>query len=175
MLGDTLSDAHYKRDLSLKSLLDTGGSDRGAMLQLEIISGSQAQRHIRDEESGSSGSSLSDTLRYVLEDGKVEMGLASLLGVCSTNNLGAYVHAMSFCFNMSIASRRDIFVPYSIACWAWNLSRGQPSNQPAAKTQVEGYWSVYLRSLPASETLEEHLGVGIDAEVLDGLGVRRVG
>lgn len=43
---------------------------------------------IRDEERSSGCSSLLDSVGDVLEDGQVEMCLASLLGVCSTNNLG---------------------------------------------------------------------------------------
>lgn len=45
--------------------------------------------NIRDEKCGGSGASLLDSVGDVLEDGEVEMRATGLLGVGSTNNLGA--------------------------------------------------------------------------------------
>jgi hypothetical protein len=56
-------------------------------------------------------------------------------------------------------------IPYSMACCAWKLDAGS-----AWDTSL---WvaSVRLRSLLASEALEQDLCVAVDAQVLDGLGV----
>lgn len=65
-----------------------------------------------------------------------------------------------------IFSRRSVRrIPYSIACWAWKLCT--VSAIPTGKS-----YSLYSRSLPSSEALEEHLCIAVDAEVLDGFGVR---
>jgi hypothetical protein len=50
---------------------------------------------IRDEKTGSGSTSLPDGFLDVLEDGEAKVSLASLLGVCSTNNLGAYSYRLS--------------------------------------------------------------------------------
>lgn len=93
MLRNSLGDADGERDLSLESLLDTGGGQRGAWDGWSVLSGGIIERiyegRIRDEKSSGGGSSLLDGFGDVLEDGQVEMCLASLLGVCATNNLGS--------------------------------------------------------------------------------------
>jgi hypothetical protein len=90
MLGNTLSDTHDERDLGVQSLLDSGSSQRRAIIISRMPLKDLDNRNIRDEDGGGSGASLLDGLRDILEDGKVEMRLAGLLGVCSTNNLGSY-------------------------------------------------------------------------------------
>lgn len=71
---------------------------------------------VRDEETSSSGTSLLDGFTNVLEDREAEVSLTSLLGVCSTDDLGACLSSVSFCHMY----HRDIdiakTVPYSIAC-----------------------------------------------------------
>ena len=49
-------------------------------------------RHsLRDEESSGGGTSLLDSIGDILEDGETKMGLASLLGIRTTNDLGACI------------------------------------------------------------------------------------
>lgn len=53
-----------------------------------------------------------------------------------------------------------------MACLAWKLqSRQHAAQLPASE--------IHSRALLSREALEQHLGVAVDAEVLDGLGVLR--
>lgn len=97
MLGDTLSNADNERDLGGDGLLDTGGGQRGAVCWgvnsvLLICSSKLLSRRddVRDEDGGGSSASLLDGLADVAEDGETEVLLAGLLGVRSTDDLGAY-------------------------------------------------------------------------------------
>lgn len=58
-------------------------------ITIEICRSFRGGCRIRDKKRGSGSSRLLDGLGDVLEDGQVEMCLASLLGVRSTNNLGS--------------------------------------------------------------------------------------
>lgn len=96
MLRNSLGDADGEGDLGLESLFDTGGGQRRALFLGGQVSlchcilkfKREVRVRIRDEERSSGCSRLLDGVGDVLEDGQVEMCLASLLGVCSTNNLG---------------------------------------------------------------------------------------
>jgi hypothetical protein len=76
------------RASSIPAAARGGLSDRWSVSSGDIIFRIDEGR-IRDEERSGGGSSLLDGVGDVLEDGQVEMCLASLLGVCSTNNLGS--------------------------------------------------------------------------------------
>jgi hypothetical protein len=89
MLGDTLSDADDKGNLSLDGLLDTGGGNGRAILSLAVVMIRLNLRSLRDENSRSRGASLFNGLGDILEDGQVQMGRAGLLGVGAANNLGS--------------------------------------------------------------------------------------
>jgi hypothetical protein len=108
VLGDTLSDTDNEGQLGLNGLLDRGGGKRRG-----------------DEDGGGVTSSLLHGLGNGAEDGETEMALAGLLGVGSSNDLGAVVDGL---------------------------------------LGVEG-------SLLSGEALEEHLGVGVDLQVVDGISV----
>jgi hypothetical protein len=77
VLGDTLSDTDNETDLSLNGLLDTLGSDRG-----------------RDEDGGSGSASLLDSIGDGCEDGLAQVCLAGLLGVGTTDDLGAVLNGL---------------------------------------------------------------------------------
>jgi hypothetical protein len=93
MLRNSLGDADGEGDLGLESLFDTGGGQGRALVVVSITYGSRLKSggcsRIRDEKRSSGSSRLLDGLGDVLEDGQVEMCLASLLGVCSTDDLGS--------------------------------------------------------------------------------------
>lgn len=108
VLGDTLSDTDHKGQLGLNGLLDRGGSKRRG-----------------NEDGGGVASGLLHGLGDGAEDGETEMGLAGLLGVGSSNDLGAVVNGL---------------------------------------LGVEG-------SLLSGESLVQHLGVGVDLQVVDGVGI----
>lgn len=77
VLGDTLSDTDNEGELGRDSLLDRGGGKRRG-----------------DEDGGGVASGLLHGLGNGAEDGEVEMGLASLLGVGTTDDLGAVVDGL---------------------------------------------------------------------------------
>lgn len=129
MLRDTLGDADSQGNLSEESFLDTSGSQRGAAKQLEkrsSVATMELGSGLRNEDGSGTGAGLLYTLRDVLEDGKVKMSLASLFGVGTTNNLGACVFIVSINYTRYVRARlgrheSSLFVPYSMACWAWKL------------------------------------------------------
>lgn len=108
VLGDTLSDTHDERELGLDGLLDRGGGKRRG-----------------HEDGGGVAAGVLHGLGDGAEDGETEMGLAGLLGVGSSDDLGAVVDGL---------------------------------------LGVEG-------SLLSGEALVEHLGVGVDLQVVDGISV----
>lgn len=58
-------------------------------LHSSVLTAKPWDKYSRDEESGGIGTGLLDTLGDAAEDGKVQVCRAGLLGVGSTNNLGA--------------------------------------------------------------------------------------
>lgn len=93
MLGNAFGNADGEGDLGLESLLDTGSSERGAVLDFAVSKGPRAcrtrqQEFLRDEDGGGSSAGLLDGLAHIGEDGAIKMCLTSLLGVCAANNLG---------------------------------------------------------------------------------------
>lgn len=48
-------------------------------------------RHLRHKDSGSICASLLHSFGNIAEDGETKMLLTSLLGICSSNNFGAYL------------------------------------------------------------------------------------
>lgn len=77
VLGDTLSNADNETDLSSDGLLNTGGGNRR-----------------RDEDGGGVGASLLHSIGDAGEDGLAQVLLASLLGVGSTDNIGAVLDSL---------------------------------------------------------------------------------
>ena len=89
---------------------------------------------LRDEESGGIGAGLLDSIGDVGKDGQAEVCLASLLGVRTTDDLGAYGRQRA-CISMDARAPvykregrkgeerggRGASLPYSMACWAWKL------------------------------------------------------
>jgi hypothetical protein len=75
---------------------------------------------VRNENGGSSSTSLLDSVRYVRKNGFAEMFGAGFLGVCSSNDLCAYVPV-----SIPLLGYQDNLwrgrIPYSIACCAWKL------------------------------------------------------
>lgn len=57
-----------------------------------------AGMYIRNEDGGSSSTSLLDGLFDARKDGLAEVSLSGLLGVCSTDNIGSYagINTVSF-------------------------------------------------------------------------------
>jgi len=100
MLWDAFCDADDEGDLGRDSLFDTGGSQGGPASNSSVSHSSlhsvclylcQEENgfHPRDKDGCGAGASLLDSLCYVREHGESEMCCPSLLGVCSTNNLGS--------------------------------------------------------------------------------------
>lgn len=77
MLRDTLGDADNEGDLGSNGLLNTGSGDRG-----------------RDEDGRGGGSSLLDSVGDGCEDGLAQVNLASLLGVGTTDDVGAILDGL---------------------------------------------------------------------------------
>ena len=77
VLGDTLSNADNETDLSSDGLLNTGGGNRR-----------------RDEDGGGFGASLLHGIGDAGEDGLAQVLLAGLLGVGSTDNIGAVLDSL---------------------------------------------------------------------------------
>lgn len=77
VLGDTLSNADNETDLSSDGLLNTGGGNRR-----------------RDEDGGGVGASLLHGIGDAGEDGLAQVLLAGLLGVGSTDNIGAVLDSL---------------------------------------------------------------------------------
>lgn len=122
---------------------------------------------IRDKDGGSGSAGLLDALLDIGEDGETEVLLAGLLGVGSTDDLGA-------CACVSIAVSVDARLLFA---WAHTvldgLLRVEAAIASAPAPCLSPSSGPHSRSLLAGETLEQHLGVAVDAEVLDGLGVLR--
>lgn len=121
---------------------------------------------IRDEDGGSGSAGLLDALLNIGEDGETEVLLAGLLGVGSTDDLCA-------CACVSIRLRVDAT---QLFVWAHTvldrLLRVEASTRSATPSPATSS-RLHSRSLLAGEPLEQHLGVAVDAEILDGLGVLR--
>jgi hypothetical protein len=132
--------------------------------QILYCSNGRRRGSVRDEDTRGSSSGLPDGLLNAGEDGQTKVLRASLLGVCSTNNLCAWGSCQ--CGSVKI-SAMCLYgrIPYSMACCAWKLDAGSAWGISLSVT------SVRLRSLLAGEALEEDLCVAVDAQVLDGLGV----
>lgn len=77
VLGDTLSNADDKADLSSDGLLDTGGGERG-----------------RDEDGGGIGAGLLHGIADIGEHRLAEVLLAGLLGVGAANDVGAVLNGL---------------------------------------------------------------------------------
>lgn len=77
MLRDTLSNAHNKRNLGGNGLLNTGSGNWG-----------------RDEDGRGSSSSLLHSIGNILEDGLAKVSLSGLLGVGTTNDIGAVLNGL---------------------------------------------------------------------------------
>lgn len=92
MLRNAFGNADGEGDLGVEGLLDTGGSERGAIWDLLLATCPCTlviQRvFLRNEDGGGSSAGLLDGLAHILEDGAIKMCLTSLLGVCAANNLG---------------------------------------------------------------------------------------
>ena len=92
MLGDSFSDADHQGDLSRDGLLDTSGSERGA---IQVFRQHRPSYRLypfalRDKDRRRSRSGLLHGIRNVAKDWQAEVGLAGLLGICSANNVGSY-------------------------------------------------------------------------------------
>lgn len=77
VLGDTLSDADNQGDLGFNALHDGSSSNRG-----------------RNKDGRGRGTSLLDTVSKASKDGEAKVSLASLLGVGTTDNLGAILEGL---------------------------------------------------------------------------------
>jgi len=120
---------------------------------------------IRDEDGGRGSASLLDALLDIGEDGEAEVLLAGLLGVRAADDLCA-------CASVSIPLRvhaGQLFV------WAHTVLDRLLRVEAAAALALDLFFPEFYnsRSLLSSEALEQHLGVAVDAEVLDRLSVLR--
>lgn len=102
MLRDTLSDADNEGNLGLNGLFDTSCRHGRAMKRYTLadhdvlsdaILGSVCSNlwicgYLRNKDGRGRGASLLDGIRDVCENREAQMCGASLLGVCSANNLG---------------------------------------------------------------------------------------
>jgi hypothetical protein len=120
---------------------------------------------VRDEDGGSGSLSLFDSLCYALEDGQSKMLSASLLGVCASDDLGACPHVNLLHHSLKFANWLGA---YRIRWLVLRENCAYISTLPIADM-----FCLHSRSLLASEALEQHLGVAVDAEVLDRLGILR--
>lgn len=77
VLGNTLSDADNQRDLGLNALHDGSSSNGG-----------------RNKDCRGRGTSFLDTVSKTAKDGEAKVGLAGLLGVGTTDNLGAILEGL---------------------------------------------------------------------------------
>lgn len=96
MLGNTLRNADNEGDLGGDGLFDTGRGNGGTVgcavslgLQRRDLPsfGFNMGSFLRDEDGGRRGAGLLHTLCNIGKDGQAEMCLASLLGICASNNL----------------------------------------------------------------------------------------
>lgn len=109
VLGNALGNADNQGDLSSDGLFDTGGGDwRSVPLfsgpcflsptsNTSLSLSPPSLTDLRYEYGGGGGSGLLDGLGHIFEDREAQMLLASLFGVCTSNNLGTYrkTHTLS--------------------------------------------------------------------------------
>lgn len=101
MLRDTLGDGHNERNLGGDGLLDTGSSKRR-----------------RNEDGRGIGAGGLASFLNTLEDRLAQVFASSLLGVGTTDDVGAFIIVSTCCVR---DYRGGSCIPYSMACWAWKL------------------------------------------------------
>lgn len=93
MLGNTLGNAHNKRDLGGDGLFDTSSGKWGPvnpqLVSADCLGWAVLRIPLRHEDGRRVSARLLHGVADVGEDREAEMRLAGLLGVCAANNLGA--------------------------------------------------------------------------------------
>lgn len=120
---------------------------------------------IRNEDGRRGSSSLLDSIFYRRKDGLAEVLSASLLRVGASDDICAYIFA-------SIELLEDIRVALGGGAYRTRWSAGRGNCQIVSACHPPLASPSHSRSLLSGETLEQHLCVAVDAEVLDGLAVR---
>lgn len=168
---------HNQRDLSLDGLLNTGGGDGGTVGLSDGLEIWWAR--VRDEDGGRGRASLPDALLDIGEDGEAEVLLAGLLGVGASDDLCACASTSIAALSLVAARRLCCAIRRVAYRTRWPAVRGSCCRISAALASVAAAaarsrrGALHSRSLLAGEALEQHLGVAVDAQVLDGLGVLR--
>jgi hypothetical protein len=103
-----------ERDLCLESLFDTFCRKRGPATLLARIHSVHEEVFVRNEDGGCGSSSLLDGLLYGREHGLAEMLLSSLLGICASDDICAWIEVSVDVAPLGQVSSRRI--PYSMAC-----------------------------------------------------------
>lgn len=140
---------------------------RTASMSIYACNRRQVRAFIRNEDGRCSSSGLLDGVLYRCEHRLAEMLRTCLLWVRATDDISACIT----CQWSSLPLSREVFdAAHTVLD---SLLRMETIPLSAHSSPSLSFIDCHSRSLFSSEALEDHLGVAVDAEVLDGFGVWR--